>query len=429
MTLPGFGDQAPPVMDTFNYTSGSGTFKVASLFFDGKLGMLEITPKTSPQSDYIYSGSPPTDTINQANKILQRFQTFVSQEYAIDSSYIASMESVLKNAVAETPKNVTVGNIQFQIIQNGANYDLKWICFEHNISMGNWKRIEMRFNNNFLVNFQDTWSIYQVGGPNVLSTDEASNIALAAARNYTGVKHPQVFNSRYDVSLAWVPYRDNSLNLPSKIPRSVLTLYPLWYFQFYFNSSVGIQVGVWGDTGEVAYCNAFGYFQAFRPSASPTMPPITIENATTTTIPATTDNDTIVTLTLNGNITASQITNAAITSNQSEGTTTISFNVTGASGDIGFSNITIPKSLVPDGSTPIVQIDSQITPNQGWTQDQNNYYVWYMTHFSAHKVTIAFSATPQTENLMFSWWIAVPLVAVLALIALGFVATIARRRR
>ena len=132
------------------------------------------------------------------------------------------------------------------------------------------------------------------------------------------------------------------------------------------------------------------------PTPSPTTS-FTIENSTPATIPGTTDNGTIVTLTLNGNITASQITDAVLTSNQSKGITTISFNVTGQSGDVGFSNITIPKNLVPNGSIPIVQIDNRTAPNQGWVQDQNNYYVWYNTHFSTEAVSIVFATSAQSS--------------------------------
>ena len=82
------------------------------------------------------------------------------------------LQSLLSNTTTEgTPKNETIGSIQFQIIQNGPyyNYDFKWVYLENGVSTGAWKRIEMRFNNNALVSFEDTWSSYQVSGPNRLS--------------------------------------------------------------------------------------------------------------------------------------------------------------------------------------------------------------------------------------------------------------------
>ncbi|MCW4029321.1 MAG: right-handed parallel beta-helix repeat-containing protein [Candidatus Bathyarchaeota archaeon] len=105
----------------------------------------------------------------------------------------------------------------------------------------------------------------------------------------------------------------------------------------------------------------------------------------------TSSNGSSIELALNGNITNSQVSNVTIATNSSASSTALSFTVTGQSGTIGFSNITIPKDNVPYGETPTVYIDNEPCPNQGYTQDENNYYVWYTIHFSTHKVTINFS--------------------------------------
>jgi len=41
-------------------------------------------------------------------------------------------------------------------------------------------------------------------------------------------------------------------------------------------------------------------------------------------------------------------------------------------------------------STPIIYIDGQQAPDQGYAQDANNFYVWFTTNFSTHQVTIDF---------------------------------------
>jgi hypothetical protein len=45
--------------------------------------------------------------------------------------------------------------------------------------------------------------------------------------------------------------------------RDALTLYPFWTAVFYFSYPIGnvygVQVGAWGDTGEVAYCWEQGF--------------------------------------------------------------------------------------------------------------------------------------------------------------------------
>jgi hypothetical protein len=109
-------------------------------------------------------------------------------------------------------------------------------------------------------------------------------------------------------------------------------------------------------------------------------------------LPATTDTGSTVDLAITGNITNTQISNATIETAQSTSSTTVSFTVTGESGTTGFSNITIPISIVLYGNTPSIYIDGQHVQDQGYTQDSNNYYVWYATHFSTHEVSIVFTA-------------------------------------
>ena len=120
-------------------------------------------------------------------------------------------------------------------------------------------------------------------------------------------------------------------------------------------------------------------------SSSPT------PTSSATTLPATTDNSSIVNLTISGNITYSQMSNTTIATNQSATVTTISFNVAGEVGTTGFVNITIPKSEIPNSTIPTIYIDGQAASNQGFTQDTGNYYVWFTTHFSTHRISIVFA--------------------------------------
>jgi hypothetical protein len=117
-----------------------------------------------------------------------------------------------------------------------------------------------------------------------------------------------------------------------------------------------------------------------------------------TTFPPTTDNGSTVKLAISGNITTAQISNVTITTNQSNNSTTISFTVTGEPGTWGFGNITIPKSAVLSGTTPTIYIDGQPALIQGYGQDGDNYYVWFTTHFSTHKISIVFTKTSSSPN-------------------------------
>jgi hypothetical protein len=85
------------------------------------------------------------------------------------------------------------------------------------------------------------------------------------------------------------------------------------------------------------------------------------------------------------------MSNITIVTNQTASTTTLSFTLTGQSGTVGFSNVTIPKSAVPYGTTPVIYIDNLPAQNQSYTQDANNYYISYTTHFSTHQIFIVFT--------------------------------------
>ncbi len=98
--------------------------------------------------------------------------------------------------------------------------------------------------------------------------------------------------------------------------------------------------------------------------------------------------------------------------NESDTSTAVSFTVTGKDGSTGFSNITIPKEAITYGTNPVVFIDDQATPNQGYTEDTDNFYVWYTTEFSTHQIQIQFTIPKTSEaasiNPLFAIALTVP---------------------
>ncbi len=245
---------------------------VMSIFYNGHMVFLDI----SPQGSYIYSKSPPTDNLNQAKSIIQKYQTFASKNYATDASFLVPMQNLLSNVNDLSPTEITDGNINFQISKNGDDTHIQWIYTENGVSM-EYKRVGISFHDNILVSFVDTWSIYSVSGLSVISSEEAVQIALEAAQNCELrighedreteiVKVPDLSNAPYSVNMYMVPFRYQERDIPSKIARDPLTLYPYWQVHFYFNESIagmqGVQVGVWGDTSEIIYCSGFGFFGA-----------------------------------------------------------------------------------------------------------------------------------------------------------------------
>ncbi len=253
---------------SYDFKSEEDTLETMSMFYNGHLKSLKIYSRDT----YVYSVSPPTDIRDQANDLLQRYQTFLSQNYDIDGSFIVPMQNVLNSVDELSPTSVTVGNINFQVSESGDKTRLQWIYTEGSIVMER-KRVELEFRDNIFVSFMDTWSLYKVSGLSVISSEEATAIALEAAQkvelhvgyaNGTSetVKVPDLSNAPYDVNFAMLPYRGAEEDFPSKIARDPLTLYPYWQFHFYFGEKIGgcigVQVGVWGDTKEIIYASGYG---------------------------------------------------------------------------------------------------------------------------------------------------------------------------
>jgi outer membrane protein assembly factor BamB len=162
--------------------------------------------------------------------------------------------------------------------------------------------------------------------------------------------------------------------------------------------------------------------QTSTPTPKPTQP---------TSVNATTDKGKIFALPISGNITCSQMTN--VTLSNDETSTRLSFTLTGQNGNTGFGNVTIPKSAVNIGTAPIVFIDGQPASNQGYTQDVDNYYVWFTTHFSSHEMAIVFSAPAVTPAFPFelnvTWLTILFVVVIVSLIAVLPVAILFIKKR
>jgi hypothetical protein len=160
------------------------------------------------------------------------------------------------------------------------------------------------------------------------------------------------------------------------------------------------------------------------PTPSPT--PSSSSPQSSATIQAITADGATVNLAITGNISATQISGARFTVNQSSSTAMLSFVLAGGDGTAGFCNITIPKSLIQAGTSARVFVDDELCQDQGYIEDSGNYYVWFTLRFSTHNVSIVFMV--QSSSIAeFSWLLLlIPLVVVLLILG-GFL--VQRRRR
>ena len=186
-----------------------------------------------------------------------------------------------------------------------------------------------------------------------------------------------------------------------------------------------------GDTPYVIDANRTDFnpsIVAFDISKAPDLKPYWAKNIANTML-ATTNNGSTVALTLDGNVTRSSLSEVSITANQSVETTSVSFTVTGDEGNTGFCNMTFPKSTIPYGTTPKIEIDDQPASDQGFTQDNGAYYVWYTTVFGTHQVSIIFGAGTQPELVYDIALLGIAAVAIFAVVLASIFLLIRKRRK
>jgi hypothetical protein len=143
------------------------------------------------------------------------------------------------------------------------------------------------------------------------------------------------------------------------------------------------------------------------PSPKPTPSPTPIFNSST--LQAIFSNGSIVDLGVNG-ITAFSVTNATISTNQLAAQTTLSLTIIGQDTTNNVNTISVPKTAVPYGVTPKIYVNTQVALGQGFSQDANNFYVWYKTVFSNYELSIVFA--PNALPVEF------PLVLILAIVGI-----------
>jgi hypothetical protein len=201
----------------------------------------------------------------------------------------------------------------------------------------------------------------------------------------------------------------------------------LWEFAtpiFGDNGSV-ISSSPVADNGEVYIASFYGCLYAFgntiplpeAPQPTPLFSSSTLEVAET--------NGNNLSLSVSGNITTPQISNVTLVTDQASAKTTIIFTVAGQAGDWGFCNLTIPKNAMPFGVAPTIYIDHQKAENQGYSQDAENYYVWFTTHFSTHQVSIVFAGTNEEATTTIGP-LQIAIISGLLLFAAGIIVTFVR---
>jgi hypothetical protein len=255
------------------FKTDNGVLEILSIFYNGKLTVVNINP--TGNDPYVYNSTTEKDLTSQVSTLLTRYSEFLSQKSSIDTTFLTPMKSAMNSVNVNSNVNITTDNINLQISKNENKTILRWIYFDYNVIM-NYKKVEINFNdNNSLVSFQDTYSLYNKVAEPIITKEQAIKIALDAAQKVINnastidgrintIETPDLSSTYYDIQFGMVPCN----NVEKDLSLDLLTLYPFWEFHFYFNQSYagadGVQVGVLGDTGTIYTSGFFGYLGGGR---------------------------------------------------------------------------------------------------------------------------------------------------------------------
>jgi hypothetical protein len=125
----------------------------------------------------------------------------------------------------------------------------------------------------------------------------------------------------------------------------------------------------------------------------------------TATLQVTAANGKNITLTTNGNVSPDQISELWFANNEAlYNNTDIAFKLTGQNNTAQFMNMTVPKNSLLANTAPVITIDGSLAENAGYTQDQDNFYVWFTAasnreHLNRSNVQITFLLTPKIMTI------------------------------
>jgi hypothetical protein len=286
-----YGGSVKQEIVSFTLQSTTGSIDVMGIFYNGYIYGISILPH---DQSMVYSEQQSVNRLTASRNILHNYESFV-QKYMLGTSHISEALNILDRVVDVKDQNVTSGNMKLLMTdslyrvadQSTSHTSFNFVYSTDNFDVNN-KCLSIDFNGNQLT-FRDTWDLYTVEG-STISKAEATAIAWNSAKNYnvtligsdnsSTTVQPDWTNMYSTIELNLISgqiYNDslnealNFASMGSKV-RDPLTLYPLWQSVFYFSRSiggaVGIQVGVWGDTEELAYCTTYGYLD--NPGTTPT---------------------------------------------------------------------------------------------------------------------------------------------------------------
>jgi hypothetical protein len=203
---------------------------------------------------------PSTNIVDEAKSLLEGYQAYSG------ASYPQEMCDMLDKVDVTKEMTVTSSNIKLTTSSQNVQHDpameaiihtyFEWMYTVNSVDAPQ-NVLRATFENGIFKFFRDDWSLFKIGSTSAISQEEAINLAMDAAEDYT----LQIYlgdNTLTDVEFNLV---DEPVTAELFMyPRETLTVYPFWrievYFDKYYYSAYGIQVGIWADTKQIEYCKS-----------------------------------------------------------------------------------------------------------------------------------------------------------------------------
>jgi hypothetical protein len=285
ITKPGYGISYPSNLggkvkeETISYqlVSGQGNLSTWCIIEDGVITSCSLRP-IEGQTFFTHN----KNIRDSVNSCLQNYLTFVSQTNKRSTAYLAPViSSITNNFDYQKESETTIEGMRLTVKQTDYATNIQWTSVQEGVDITR-KSILIGFINGSVTRFADTWSLYSVYDQKTISKEEAQSIGFKAAQakpinmfstqdsQPTAVQVTPDWNGwTCKANLNFIPGAESSQAIglsndtSSNVHGDPLTLYPQWHFIFYFGKPIGnvlgVEVGVWADTGEVAYSNVYGH--------------------------------------------------------------------------------------------------------------------------------------------------------------------------
>ena len=216
---------------------------------------------------YPVQGSPAfttpkaSDVLTVAKDALNSLQAFSAKDY------LPTLRSMLDAVTELESSKTTVGDFTQEITVSGNVVRVSWEPFANGLSNPQ-NKLTLEFKDGNLMFFCDYLDMFKIGSAEVkISEQEAIQIAIEHARAYSW----QVGNETVsNVNVLGSPIIAN-ISLQN---RGNNTLYPYWDIwlpldKMYSGGVTAFHVGIWADTGEVAFISPIGYYGDPNIASSP----------------------------------------------------------------------------------------------------------------------------------------------------------------